>query len=649
MTDITRNTFDESKGYRQVAFQRNRDVLDSELNELQDNIRVDLYRGRELLEKTLSSAGADEGPKLVFGASSSGVGNDFGAKSGTGTSLTLQAGEALIYGYKVKSASDIVLSGITNPSGATRVDTVWVALQEAWVDSAVDPNIAVGKLGETAQRRKLNVTFGVTQGGAAPASTGEPWMNLTTYVTLGKLYWNALTATTINAWVDMRQMGGALARGSMNNLFVQADKVSYDGTSVTVSGLTITDPYMGLLVSSAASFTVAVTAGDMLGWSGESGSRLRRTKATNSINVVDVGSNVGPNTSPIVKQTLGSATVVPNDSTYWLLHVTSKGVVMRDGTCVYPGDSLNNWRAGGEQVSCTTLTAAEANGNPYVKKYREAASGKVVNAVDYLGFMSSGFTFEMQEVLWNYGATELANSPSLPASSFPWAIAKDAGNFVGFGCGYASFPPSHFPTRSLLSANSGGGGAGSSVIYPNPRNTLASPILASAECLIVAEWIAGFSTASGVPATPKQTSFSFGLADLHTNTTFHPSSGLSGGLPADKDYWVFFCDLNGVWWAISQHASAGGSVQQLTGFAPVADKAHRFRLELVSAAYTGSGGEARFWIDDKLWATSSSGPYGNAVGTGPVMGIGCAGVATGTLSMYFGPMKVRFKATPQAT
>lgn len=653
MTDITRNTFDESKGYLQVAFQRNRDVLDSELNELQDNLRVDAYRSRYFFERVVSGAGVDSGPRFVISASAAGKGKDFSPISWAGNVLTLQAGEAEVLGYRVAADANVAIANVTAPAqGVARTDYVWVALQETWVDSSADPNIAVGELGETTQRRKLLVTFGVSQG-SPPVSTGEPWLGLVKYVVFGKLFWSNAGSrseeATLASWSDLRQTTGNLARGSAANLFMRASRMelSADGATFKVVGLAIIDPHRGYLVADVSEASVSVSADKVVGWSGDGASRLRRL-SSHAVTVYDVGLAETGVTSPFVVQSVGAASP-PNDSTFWLLRTDSAGIVLRDGTRMFPGDILCNWQQGGEQVSCVSQsTFSLVDGSPYMKKYREAGSNNVVSTVDYLGFMNSGFVFEFQELFWGYSVTTILSTVSPQPSWSPWTVYQP-GNTAQIGMGVRTSPPNHFPVISCLELYSGGVESGVATVVQNKLTTNTAPLLATDECLIVGEWVIG--TAAG-PSAGKKASFSFGFADLSTDYTLHPSSGVVGGLPVDKNYWLFFCDQNGVWYGVCQKYDGTNSHTELTGFSLTDGAVYRFRMELVGVAYGGLA-NARFWINDKLYAVGTPGPHGmpNEVnGTtrvGAVFSVGCSATASGPCSLFVGPTKIRWKAALQ--
>lgn len=172
MADVTQNTFSESKKYVKTIFQRNRNVLDSELNELQDDARVMGYR--EL--------------QSVFGTTELVVSSSTSLKVTGGTNqITVSAGVGLAYGYLVSQTSPLNVTSLTTPGGA-RTDCVWLSISESEIDSVADTAIAAPALGETTRRSKLIVGWGVLENSLVPpASTGEPWSGGTVYIRVALL------------------------------------------------------------------------------------------------------------------------------------------------------------------------------------------------------------------------------------------------------------------------------------------------------------------------------------------------------------------------------------------------------------------------------------------------------------------------------
>ena len=77
MADITKDTYSEAKRYGKVVFQRDKDITDFELNELQDDIRVP--RSREGLEARMDGVSAP----VALRAIGSALSNDITITAGT--------------------------------------------------------------------------------------------------------------------------------------------------------------------------------------------------------------------------------------------------------------------------------------------------------------------------------------------------------------------------------------------------------------------------------------------------------------------------------------------------------------------------------------------------------------------------------------
>jgi len=215
MADVTQNTFDESKKYDKVTFQRGRNVLDSELNELQDNARVMLYRQMQAL----------------FGSTELSVKSavSFAVTGGT-NQITVAAGVGSAYGYIISQTGSVNVSGLTTPGGA-RTDCVWLSISESEIDSVADTTIATAALGETTRRAKLVIGWGVTENSlTTPASTGEPWAGGTVYIRVALLSRTA-SATVSDSMIYDRK---TLFRQSIENLsgdFTPVKSFMYDDKS----------------------------------------------------------------------------------------------------------------------------------------------------------------------------------------------------------------------------------------------------------------------------------------------------------------------------------------------------------------------------------------------------------------------------------
>lgn len=182
MADVTKNSYSEINNHSKVIFQRGRPVVDFELNELQDNLRVQQYRSLKEGTSVLSTQ--------VAGS------NDNGFKvTGTGASnaVTVEAGFIFLGGIPIRRASSGTLSGFTNADGSNpRIDVVYVSLAETEV---ADP-AEVPELGETTKRLKLVATLGIVTGvaGASPVapaipadSLAEVWEGGTKYFKLAEV------------------------------------------------------------------------------------------------------------------------------------------------------------------------------------------------------------------------------------------------------------------------------------------------------------------------------------------------------------------------------------------------------------------------------------------------------------------------------
>lgn len=156
MADIIKDSYDESNRFTKVVFQRAKTVVDFELNELQDNLRVQQYRAIQKLIETWSPGSNDDG-YLVTG-------------TGAANEVTIEAGTLFCEGLPITNEASFSFSGFTTyGGGGTRTDTVYLAISEAEVP---DPE-QVPKLGETSVRKQLLVVPGVAEGVAPPANTSE--------------------------------------------------------------------------------------------------------------------------------------------------------------------------------------------------------------------------------------------------------------------------------------------------------------------------------------------------------------------------------------------------------------------------------------------------------------------------------------------
>lgn len=166
MADVSKNSFNATKDYRKVIFQRNRPVLDFEANELQDIQRFqrswlirrssgDFYLGDGFLVVSV------ENPELQ------------------GNRVIVRHGSIVHDGKRIFLEEDFIIgeddSPLTTPVGDDRMDIVFVKYHDEEITSVDDPEIVDPAFGqETAIRSKIRVIIKVAEGEGIPcAGPGE--------------------------------------------------------------------------------------------------------------------------------------------------------------------------------------------------------------------------------------------------------------------------------------------------------------------------------------------------------------------------------------------------------------------------------------------------------------------------------------------
>ena len=149
--------------FSKVLMQRGRDVRDSELNELQDNLRYQVFT-------TMFAGMQESGSGLSLNPGS----NDQGflcVGSGASNQLTLQPGTLFCDGIPLSLSSAYTFTGFTT-AGGPRTDTVYLIVQEVEV---ADPS-AVPQLGVTTLRRQVQTSIAVstTGHGGVPSNSSDP-------------------------------------------------------------------------------------------------------------------------------------------------------------------------------------------------------------------------------------------------------------------------------------------------------------------------------------------------------------------------------------------------------------------------------------------------------------------------------------------
>lgn len=159
MADITKDAYDESQRHTKVIFQRGRDVVDFELNEFQDILRVAQARAmRDGISGSLLNPGSLDDGYLATG-------------TGAANQVTIGAGTLFTDGIPLTLGAAFIFSGFTT-SGAPRTDLLYLSVTEKEIS---DPN-QIPQLGETTKRRQVQATLDVAEGVAIPADTGgEIW------------------------------------------------------------------------------------------------------------------------------------------------------------------------------------------------------------------------------------------------------------------------------------------------------------------------------------------------------------------------------------------------------------------------------------------------------------------------------------------
>lgn len=423
MADITRDSYQDSKNYSRLIFQRGRFAIDSEYNELQQIIEA---REARALRNILGDVGAAKGTACQVGTD--GV---------TANQVTIAAGIYTIRGCTIEVFNTVTIAGLTTPGGA-RQDTVWMSITESEIDSVADPNIAVVQLGETTRRRQFTVNFGVNEGSATPPAdtAGEPWAGGTKYITLAHLYRSASAVVAANQIVDRRYSAQQSYAIQMANAFMQADSVTWDGTTLTFTNLVITFPQQSnvnnVLYSGNVSFTPA--DGDALGFDGSAGFQLRRNLAAQTA----FGAADGVDAPMKATQLKAINALTPDVFLIAWRHGTD--IVFRTGVVLHSGQATNSLArqpsskapsVGGAVPDAPQMVYADANGN---------ARG----VIDHIGYRLGHRLLELKEDWVGSFSGTLANVNPIPA--FPrWGTAVS-----GTGVGASQVDPtSTYPTPMI--------------------------------------------------------------------------------------------------------------------------------------------------------------------------------------------------------
>lgn len=159
---ITRDTYDKSKSYDSVLWQKSKPVLDAELNEMQSILRDklmsmlrvvgDVFVGNFL--KIVESATTANNLKITAG---DGVVEGLQAVLGADLEYIAQVGEEAFI-RQFYWDSDVTVPVLTTPSGSDRTDLVVASFVMQEIDSTQDANLKDPNLNrETAIRWKVNI------------------------------------------------------------------------------------------------------------------------------------------------------------------------------------------------------------------------------------------------------------------------------------------------------------------------------------------------------------------------------------------------------------------------------------------------------------------------------------------------------------
>jgi hypothetical protein len=158
VADITKDSFVEANRHTKILFQRGRDVIDFELNEMQDISRTLVYRALEAQAEGLNPGSNDDGYKIV------GI--------GASDQVLVKAGTLFVDGVPILLSEDQTLFVPTNNGSQLVILSVYLAVNEVEI---VDPAM-IPELGETTRRRKLIVNIHTIEGETLPAdSINEIW------------------------------------------------------------------------------------------------------------------------------------------------------------------------------------------------------------------------------------------------------------------------------------------------------------------------------------------------------------------------------------------------------------------------------------------------------------------------------------------
>lgn len=387
MADITRNTFDLALDYQKVLFQRNKQILDSELNELQDNLRT----RASLITRPY---GATDHYGQLFEdyviAKSPTAWQVTEASPNTNQFLILK-GEINALGYLLRLTGDITMSA---PNLGAGEYTVFLALTESDVNSIADPGIAVSALGETTQRRRVNITIVQGTGAVPPANTGgELWDGGVRRVVLAHIWRDGGNPITLGMIVDRRlQNPWSMMSRERNTrvVFGNGGWAHWSGTDLTVYNLDIIFPDAHKITVAASGnqtvFFAGLGSGDILTFRRKTGAPQSENQFRPGISFVNYLANTGAESATNIKIAhVGMSDFhFPDDNRFIVAHIDGTRCVLCNGVVLYPGDMIS----GNEPASVGGHDLDLINQPLKALKRWVTPNGKQVTHIDNAGFIS---------------------------------------------------------------------------------------------------------------------------------------------------------------------------------------------------------------------------------------------------------------------
>ncbi len=578
MADVTRDSFVEQSRYVEVTFQRNKDVIDAELNELQKITRVNYSKALRVL------AGNKGGC----------YGDGFLVVGGGTNKVTVTAGLMVFRGYSIELFANTDITGLSTPGGA-RTDCVWVKLQETEIDSVLDPSIAVSQLGETTRRRRSTMTLGVTENSVDPPadSGGEPWAGGIKYLKIANLYRTASAVVAANTVVDRRHIIGnadANAYIKESNCAIHGN-IAYSSDGVNIS---FTDFQMWFPGCSGTIFfsglIPAPAVGEMLGWDNASGRIIRKnllvnTQASDAVAESSGGSVI---TTSTVFATIATSQLV--DGFFMIGYMAAAGqFVLRSGITLRLGDTTA-WGQSGSSMGKEN-GYIQMGGGPYQEErffpqHRALnPDGIIRSVIDHNGFRTAGNVCNYHEQWLMSTGGKTGTQAQITGATPGWFLDTAVGGGLQQGSPDSAIQTNYADLFTLTANND------ACLVYTD------RPMVYTANdnSSVVMEWAANFSAVgAGI-----NNSYMMGFTESSLNTTFLTAGGLYWGKTSAQDYFhATFIDTT----------TPANNYDFDTGFEPTVNTWYLFRIEWhgKNAPYAnGTKNKAIFFVNGVAYAEAS--------------------------------------------